>query len=130
MNYEKMSDFEINKSVAVKLGVFWHVKPCNSETGGWVYSENYEKCNTSIGEVAIELPDYCNNPSDAWPIIMENNISMRPMYIRDADGRKLVEWEAIHVERDFPRESFGWDDKNPLRAAMIVFLMMQEAKRG
>lgn len=125
MNYEDMSDFEINGYVSMYMhGFSWieFVDGCVSSV----------KCGNegSPGFAMVEVCDYCNNPSDAWPIIVENNISMRPMYIRDADGRKLVEWEAIHVERDFPRESFGWDDKNPLRAAMIVFLMMQEAKRG
>lgn len=118
MNYEYVSDFEINKSVACHLGVFWHVKPCNSETGGWLYSENYEKCDTSIGQVAIELPDYCNNPSDAWPIIDKHNICI---HNDEMEGRSY----ACSFDKHGYVSEESYCDKT-LRAAMIVFLMMQE----
>lgn len=67
--------------------------------------------------------DPCNNPADAWPIIVENGITLA---FQDgnwwADNRAYwidgVEWSIG-----------GIIDKNPLRAAMIVFLMMKESER-
>lgn len=60
--------------------------------------------------------DPCNNPEDARPIIIGSMISIRPV---GNDGQL---WEAsgmAGMKADY--------DKNPLRAAMIVFLMMKEA---
>ncbi|NRF76610.1 phage protein NinX family protein [Citrobacter braakii] len=53
----------------------------------------------------------CNNPSDAWPIIEKYRISFLD---------QLTEWfvDAKGVSPVF--------EANPLRGAMIVFLMMQE----
>ena len=63
--------------------------------------------------------DPCNNPADAWPIIVGKQISL---ISRCANG----EWKAqLHLGRDGIFDSL---DKNPLRAAMIVFLMMKEGK--
>ncbi|MGK3364233.1 phage protein NinX family protein [Citrobacter portucalensis] len=54
----------------------------------------------------------CNNPSDAWPIIEKYRISFLD---------QLTEWcvDAKGVSPVF--------EDNPLRGAMIVFLMMQES---
>lgn len=53
----------------------------------------------------------CSNPSDAWPIIEKYRISFLD---------QLTEWcvDAKGVSPVF--------EANPLRGAMIVFLMMQE----
>lgn len=67
--------------------------------------------------------DPCNNPEDAWPIIVGKQISL---ISRCANG----EWKAqLHLGRDDIFDSYAscWD-KNPLRAAMIVFLMMKESE--
>lgn len=64
---------------------------------------------------------YATNPADAWPIIVDNEISL---ISRCANG----EWKAqLHLGRDDIFDSYAscWDIK-PLRAAMIVFLMMKE----
>ena len=61
------------------------------------------------------LRDYCNNPADAWPIIESNGIGMR----KQQNGL----WCATRIGGAYPI----YDDK-PLRAAMIVFLLMQEEK--
>lgn len=68
--------------------------------------------------------DPCNNPADAWPIIVGKQISL---ISRCANG----EWKAqLHLGRDDIFDSYAscWD-KNPLRAAMIVFLMMKESEK-
>ncbi|WP_336295528.1 phage protein NinX family protein [Cronobacter dublinensis] len=69
--------------------------------------------------------DPCNKPADSWPIIFENKVMLSP---RCADD----EWNAqIHLGRDgiFDEYASAWH-KNPLRAAMIVFLMMQESQHA
>ena len=70
--------------------------------------------------------DPCNNPADTWPIIIENKIALiwyetekkwsASGFYRMEDG--CWEWDYS------PDEYFS--DENPLRAAMIVFLMMQD----
>lgn len=67
--------------------------------------------------------DPCNNPSDAWPIILENEVSLNP---RCTNG----EWKAqIHIGKNdiFDEYASCWDN-NPLRASMIVYLMMKDAE--
>ena len=62
--------------------------------------------------------DY-NNPADAWPLILENKINIGT----SIEGRK--DWCAWDWECGYE----VWHN-NPLRAAMIVYLMMKEAGHG
>ncbi|EQA1694539.1 phage protein NinX family protein [Enterobacter hormaechei] len=113
MDYSQLSDFEINKRVAdIVMNGTWHVRPSHPDntTGGWLYG--------SSGIQTHDLPDYCNNASDAWPIISANRIAIIPAMNAD-------KWAANHGDWDV----FSTDAK-PLRAAMIVFLMMQDAKHA
>ena len=118
MNCEDMTDFEINKAVTMALGKF---KASDySKVSGNYHKGNVFDCNYSVGVVH----DYCNNPSDVWPIIIKNKISI----MNDGDL-----WEAS-IDFDGDLEKHGTDEvltkhyehANPLRAAMIVYLMMQE----
>ena len=106
-NYEDMSDFEINKAVALIVGVTFN------DDGEPV---RFVECDTGACADFNEIEfDPCNNPEDAWPIITNNFISVIPSTNRDiwfADGQG--------GETTF--------DTNPLRAAMIVFLEMNEDK--
>lgn len=61
----------------------------------------------------------CGNPADAWPIIVDNRISIYSMSVTDARGR----WGA---EAPHPHDAYHFND-NPLRASMLVFLKMQES---
>lgn len=104
MNYNDMSDFEINKAVAEALGVRgFHCE--NVGGGSALLFTNWKEL------------DYCNNPSDAWPIIVENRIT--------------IEFGYSHPVRVFHETMEGdyinGDDDNPLRSAMIVYLMMSES---
>lgn len=102
MDYSKLSDFEINSAVSMAL--------------------LDKSANPSARYVAIG--DYCNNPTDAWPIIDENRISiMFDNTLPEHEG-EYHEWcDAIS-----PCQKFGVQHQlNPLRCAMIVFLMMQES---
>ena len=110
-DYSKMSDFEINKAVATALGM---------DVSGAT-----EENNIMYGYV----DDYCNNPSDAWPIIMEYQIS-----IVKYEGPE--KWDAhgggVCVDYDhciISSSDCSYSNKNPLRAAMIVFLMMKDAAK-
>ena len=60
--------------------------------------------------------DPCSNPSDAWPIISSNRIGIAP-------GTATDKWAAHYCNWDIAAA-----DANPLRSAMIVFLMMKEGE--
>jgi len=122
MDYSKLSDFDINCEV---LEIFSpdikHM--CLSGDNSCFYD-----CGpTGDGWHQIDIPAPCNNPADAWPIIHQHGISIA--FDKDED-----EWLAWG---DFAFDQAGWDMKkepeiscahtNPLRAAMTVFLMMQES---
>ncbi|MFV6999000.1 phage protein NinX family protein [Klebsiella pneumoniae] len=62
--------------------------------------------------------DFCNNPDDAWPIITSNRIGIVP-------GTATDKWAAHHGDWDI-----AIADVNPLRAAMIIFLMMQDSRKS
>ncbi|SUC17316.1 phage recombination protein [Proteus vulgaris] len=109
--YTELSDFEINKKVADKLGLLPYLFIAN-DVGELIWdvpsNDNY---HGFISKRGCEL-DFCYNPSNAMPIIIENEISM------------------IKSSGDWMCGS-GWnvaENKNPLRAAMEVFLMMKEAE--
>ncbi|MDU5684221.1 MAG: phage protein NinX family protein [Kluyvera cryocrescens] len=102
MDYSKMSDHEINKMVAISLGK--DVMPDDCQDFGI----------SGFSEVMLrngDIKDYCNEASDAWPIIEKYRISFLD---------QLTEWcvDAKGVSPVF--------EANPLRGAMIVFLLMQE----
>ncbi|HCN8607507.1 TPA: DUF2591 family protein [Escherichia coli] len=106
MDYSQLSDFEINKRV---FKAIVGAKPLG-------YPHNAD--GRSVGNEAngnYRWYDYCNNPADAWPIIEKHRISILD---------QLTEWcvDANGVSPIF--------DTRPLRAAMIVFLMMQDANNA
>ena len=111
-DYASMSDFEINKAVAVATG--YHPDECDiAKIGSSLVGVEWDD-DTGYATKAF---DFCNNPADAWPIITGSMISIRPV---GNDGQL---WEAsgmAGMKADY--------DKNPLRAAMIVFLMMKEGE--
>ena len=111
-DYASMSDFEINKAVAVATG--YHPDECDiAKIGSSLVGVEWDD-DTGYATKAF---DFCNNPADAWPIITGSMISIRPV---GNDGQL---WEAsgmAGMKADY--------DKNPLRSAMIVFLMMKEGE--
>lgn len=103
---ESCSDEQINKGVA------W----CMSRDS-FNLSKYYDEGPFGSGVDYFELvlnfnTDYCANPIDAWPIILSNRINLCPY-----DSEK--EWYAT------TDTSFFIDDVNPLRAAMIAYLLME-----
>lgn len=108
MDYSKMSDQEINLAVANIIHP--ELSPIESKV----------RPPSILYPGVTEWYDYCNNPADAWPIITANKISIYAMSEADNRGH----WGA---EAFYPNEAYHFDD-NPLRAAMVVFLMMQESR--
>ena len=117
MNYEELSDFDINKLVAEALGIN---VPKESNYISYGHNMVYST-NGYVNKVIVK--DCCNNPSDAWPIIMENNIDLVcPL----SDGGWVACDDYDYSQHDEAYEYFISRHKNPLRAAMIVFLKMQD----
>lgn len=118
MDYSKMSDFEINKAVAeIAISGDWFLEPTD-ESPSWFVNLGVE------GKSTVKLPDYCNNPADAWPIIMKSGINV----FTDMIPHGLLGQARASITRaDAVSDCIIISDKNPLRAAMIVFLMMQES---
>ncbi|EGT5187186.1 DUF2591 domain-containing protein [Cronobacter sakazakii] len=118
MDYSQLSDFEINGMVASLTQSPGDHTQTSNETFIHEYADIGEIKSLCIGWKKF---DPCNNPADAWPIIQENRISL---VIDDTTN----EWSSALVN-DFSEDSafqHSNADKNPLRAAMITFLMMQE----
>ncbi|WP_337135575.1 recombinase [Proteus terrae] len=93
--YTELSDFEINKAVFIKL-----------------YGEESLKDKDMFN--SFYRTDYCHNPEDAMPIIIENEISM----IKSSGGWMCCHGSVGQVEH-----------KNLYRGAMELFLMMRDAER-
>lgn len=112
IDYSKMSDFEINKRVALASGKnikFISVDVDDNDIGV-IVGQKHTRQQLSF--------DPCNNPADAWPIILSNKIGINPATASDKWAAHYCNWDIAVA------------DENPLRAAMIVFLMMQESKNA
>lgn len=107
MDYSQLTDQEINMLVA----------KIQHPDKDFIDSKTRPPSVVMLNHINMWI-DYCNNPSDAWPIIESNRISIRNRY--EGDWKAENEWgeSRFHVAC------------NPLRAAMIVFLMMQDAKHA
>ncbi|GDL55710.1 hypothetical protein BvCmsKSP045_00879 [Escherichia coli] len=122
MDYSQLSDFEINVAVfeAIHNGSPDYKE---GENGAMVFvSFEGDIVNGDAVEVEVERGSFnpCANPADAWPIITENNISI----ILDNPSMPCATDNARDLFDDAgPNVGVAYD--NPLRAAMIVFLMMQ-----
>lgn len=107
MNFEEMSDFEINEAVA------GHVSDC--------FAMKMKDGSSKFNYIEMEQDEEfnpCNNPADAWPIIVENNICIHQ-----------GEFPVAFLLNDYWESRKEAMNKNPLRAAMIVFLKMKEAEK-
>lgn len=122
VDYSKLSDFEINSAVHnALLKKPYALVFMGDDQIAWT-SENGDQIITEkVPYTKNGVHDYCNNPDDAWPIIAENKISIYAAILGDSRG----EWGAESSSTDYYHFH-----NNALRAAMIVFLMMQDAKNG
>tara|TARA_R110002096_G_scaffold315227_6_gene509476 strand:- start:1458 stop:1808 length:351 start_codon:yes stop_codon:yes gene_type:complete len=115
IDYDAMTDPQINKAVAIYCGFELHSE---DEISCWV--TKFISAGYGPRHVVSLVSDYCNNWADAGPIIVENRITI------EAETKGGL-WNAYH--EDFPANfvESGLDD-DPLHAAMIVFLKMKEAE--
>ncbi|EKS1846874.1 DUF2591 domain-containing protein [Cronobacter muytjensii] len=104
MDYSQLSDQEINLLVA----------KIQHPDKTFIESKTRSPSVVMLNHINMWI-DYCNNPSDAWPIIVENRIRIIPIL--------YTQWMA----EDY-LEDVSSTHENPLRAAMITFLMMQESQ--
>lgn len=121
IDYSQLSDFEINSAVHnAKLSEPYALVFMGDDQIAWTKENGNQIITDKVPYTKNGVHDYCNNPADAWPIIMENMISVCA-YKRANPGMKAVSW--------WEADSFGEHitrDDNPLRAAMIVFLEMSK----
>ncbi|WP_312284623.1 phage protein NinX family protein [Yokenella regensburgei] len=108
MDYSELSDYEVSKRVAMVVGGFLEEDFCESHS---VIFRRHGRHQYSFFEP-------CTNPSDAWPIIESNKINVEWHQWKDDSDKPYALNNATMISR--------YDD-NPLRAAMIVFLMMQDS---
>lgn len=109
MYYSKLSDFEINKAVAELSDTpdDFHMTDCTVT----------RHCKNGYTLPEILAFDPCNDPADAWPIIFEYGITVEPDRLS----------ESLACASNY-RAYFEYQHSNPLRAAMIVYLMMKQPK--
>ncbi|EDK7779756.1 hypothetical protein CKS97_19820 [Salmonella enterica subsp. enterica serovar Java] len=107
IDYAALSDEEVNRLVAEKLKMV---------IDGHYYNSNAVPAGVT-GNGDIKPFDPCNNVSDTWPIIVDHKI--------DIQFRTPMP-NPVPMAKNGDLYSI---DKNPLRAAMIVFLQMQENKQ-
>lgn len=113
MDYSKLSDFEINFRVAEIVVDYDCISrlPYTDMAVHWGDGANWHVFNP------------CNNPADAWPIIHQNLIALKPVAMYVGGHR----WFATKGDAGFEIKSAN---DNPLRAAMELFLMMQESEQS
>lgn len=125
MDYSQLSDFEINKVVANATGT--QVEETYQFVNGGEDIADHMSGIVLMRKITSnrkywKLYDPCNNPADAWTIIVENKITIHaPM--RYDEPQEWLAFDVHDSDADFM-------DGNPLRAAMIVFIMMQDANHA
>lgn len=122
-DYSKMSDFEINKAVAINRGGY---QGCVEHMEHGVKESNRD----SHGILYVER-DYCNNPADAWQIIVDSGISIIKCKncADDWSAEKITDISDDDFNIFHCQSSHSYNDNNPLRAAMIVYLMMKDEEK-
>lgn len=119
-----MSEFEINKAVAVALGGV-----ATTDYRGLAIYDMGESQPLVVSQCMHSKGDFlpCNSWADAGPIIAENQISL--VFDADLMIEPPAHWVLCrHVDRNGRVSEHYGQPTAPLRSAMIVFLMMQESK--
>lgn len=122
-NYEDMSDSQIAQKV------FFFVSSNLCPKGGLAHISSDGFFFFDDKNIKRKF-DPCNNSADAWPIIIDNKISIVPLDNKwiAAPIDTVIDGITGDSEVCFYASSDAVFDSNPLRAAMIVFLKMNEDK--
>lgn len=111
--YRDKSDYEINKLIA-RLNDGIHIDDEITAIDCYIQSQSSPpsvlSCN---GHISYLIYDFCNNPADAMPIILDNKIDLTHL-VGDMVCAKHKEYWCIR--------------KNPYRAGCEVYLMMKDAE--
>ncbi|HGN1021075.1 TPA: phage protein NinX family protein [Proteus mirabilis] len=107
--YTELSDFEINLLVAQLIF-------SNNEYDVIKQSMEVVRFQNGGGKGICHEFDPCSNPSDAMPIVFESGISL------------ISDWNEVGVWGATNQPWYSSENKNPLRAAMEVFLMIKDAE--
>ena len=105
-DYASMSDQELGRLVAAARGM---------DGGG-----SYSGATLVVRNGVWDIFDPCNNPADAWQIIESSYIS-----IQFYQGNWMA---SVNPSQESGYRSACFIGKNPLKAAMVVFLMMKESE--
>ena len=121
MDYSQLTDQEINIQVA-------RIMHPDREV---IESKSRPPSACVIGHLPSKWVDYCNNPADAWPIIDDSNIALIPSggFGWVAVSNLTLNGKSSYIDEHLD-DCFQCEDWSGLRAAMIVFLMMQENQNG
>ena len=130
IDYSQLGDDEIDRLVIsrlVKSGKLTDDPDDISGTpytsDGWCWGAGVKTNLWKDGKPFVTHPrggyrlEFCRNPSIAWPIIVEHRISIDAQAEYEGD-----QWVVYSVDSN---DDLAVTHKNPLRAAMIVFLEMQ-----
>ncbi|HHR6224715.1 TPA: phage protein NinX family protein [Providencia alcalifaciens] len=116
--YTELSDFEINKKVAINVGGF--------ALSLMVFDDRNEVVKKNIPNIGSRIFtefNPCNNPADAMPIIIENKICTAfDVFAEEHDGGNWVASPAYGFANERTRSN------NLYRAAMELFLLMKDAE--
>lgn len=117
-NYDQMSDAEITEAVLLAEGwelLLTHHMGEDKKSRTFYHPDKPHEYRR-IGDLPEdEVFNPCNNPSDAYPIMLENKIDFH--FVNN-------KWSALSLERGYHEYS----SFNPLRSVMIVFLMMRDSE--
>lgn len=121
-DWHSKSDFEINKQIAIIC--YPKAEEIPEQCDAAVSNDSECQVIISTGKEGFKV-DYCNNPLDAWPLILKFGID-----ILSPSTNGTNDWFAGFFD---PHSIAGAEDikvynKNPLRAAMIVYLEMNGVK--
>jgi len=112
MNYENMSDLEIDFLVSAEK---WKERCLSLNTWNDSAKETYKDIQS--GTCVYADARYCNNPTDAFPIIVENNITIELSH--DCTFEAYTTFNGKRCSAIFSEK------RDALRAAMICFLKMK-----
>jgi Protein of unknown function (DUF2591) len=116
-NYNDWSNSDINHAVARSVDGLHNYK--NTAVDCYVVGIVREQVRVwSEDDGEWYSKNYCTNPSGAWPILIEYNIGVAKYENEDL-------WFEIQDKLRFDQIP---EDKNPLRAAMICYLMLMDLR--